>query len=474
MTPAAVNRWKQFAGSVRGRLLRPGDSAWGVARLTENPRFDGARPLGVLLAASGHDIARAFAFAQDNDIAVQLRSGGHSYAGWSSGGGGDTGQPAALVIDCGAMNAVSLDRATATVGAGASLATVYQSIGSKGRAIPGGSCATVGIAGLSQGGGVGVLTRAFGLTCDAVTSMQVVLADGSSVTASADDHDDLFWALRGGGGGHLGMVTSFDFATVAAPDVNTFYLQWPASAAAEVIAAWQDWIDGADPRLWSTLKVLGASRHPTGAIVACAGTWIGPGRALPKRLAELLRSCPAPTSKVTHRRDYLDAMLSYAGCSTLPASRCHTGPGGGLQREAFAATSHVGYESLTGKGIATLIDHVRAAPSSLVEAGLSMDALGGKVADVAPHETAFVHRAARITVQYTATYTGNRGSAAWSFVHDFRNAMTPSWGNHAYVNYADPTLKDYRSAYFGDNAPRLAAIRQTYDPHGFFTQPQDF
>jgi FAD/FMN-containing dehydrogenase len=468
-------RWRQLGHSVQGHLVLPKDSGYRQARLTENPRYDGSRPLAVLAVASAQDIARAFTFAQDNEIPIQMRSGGHSYTGWSSGGGGGTGQPAALVLDCRGLNAVKLSGGSATIGSGAPLAGVYQAIGSAGRAIPGGSCATVGIAGLTQGGGVGVLTRALGLTCDSVKSMQVVLADGSVVTASADEHDDLFWALRGGGGGHLGMVTSFDFDTVAAPTVNTFYLQWPIAAATQVIPAWQDWIDGADPKLWSTLKGLGGSTHGSGAILACAGTWIGSSSGLGGQLGKLLAHTPRPAVNSTHTKSYLDAMRSYAGCASLPASQCHTGPGGGLQREAFAATSHVGYHPLDAKGVRTIVQQVKAAPGSLIEAGLSMDALGGKVAEVAPDETAFVHRKARITVQYTATYDASGAAAtAADYVHGFRKAMTPSWGTAAYVNYIDSTISDYRSAYWGDNAPRLAKVRQAYDPHRFFTQPQDY
>lgn len=467
-------RWATLRRAVAGELLLPGDRGFRAARLTENPRYDDSRPLAVLAAASAADIARAFAFAGEHGIPVQVRSGGHSYPGWSSGGGGGTGQPAALVLDCRGLDGVETDGTTATIGAGASLAAIYQAIGAAGRAIPCGSCATVGIAGLTQGGGVGVLTRDLGLTCDRVRSMQVVLADGSVVTASPDEHDDLFWALCGGGGGHLGAVTSFVFDTVAAPRITAFYLSWPLSAAAKVVPAWQGWIDGADPRLWSTMKALGGARHADGPVLVCAGTWTGPPGALANALRGLLDDTPKPDAHSTATRSYLDTMRSYAGCANLPAARCHTGPGGGLQREAFAATSHVAYEAADAAGVRALVDRVDAVPDSLLEAGISMDALGGRVADIDPEATAFVHRRARFTVQYTATYAGDRAADAAGFVEDLRAAMVPTWGNTAYVNYADASLEDYRSAYWGDNAARLARVRATYDPHRFFTQPQGF
>ncbi|MCW2792966.1 MAG: FAD-binding protein [Nocardioides sp.] len=467
--------WSQLARHVEGTLARPGQASYRTVRVVENPRYDATRPLAVLTVASAADVATAMAFAQDQGIPVAVRSGGHSYPGWSAGGGGGTGLPQALVLDCRDLARVTVSGSTATIGAGAALAPVYDALGRRGRALAGGSCATVGVAGLTQGGGVGVLTRAMGLSCDAVTSMQVVTADLRVRTVSADADPDLFWALRGGGGGHAGVVTSFGFHTSAAPTLSTVYLQWPLSAARRVVGAWQSWAPAADPRLWSTLKALGGRKHPDGPILLLSGTWTGPPDRFEAQLAGLLEHVPAPAVRSTHTRTYLEAMMSYAGCADIPVAQCTTGPGGALTREAFGATSHVAYDVLTPAGITTLVDRVEDAQSSgLLEAGLSMDALGGRVRDLAPDETAFVHREALATVQYTATFPPGRPGAADAYVRGFRAAMVPHWGNHAYVNYSDASIRDYRSAYFGANAARLADVKRTYDPDGFFTQPQDW
>ncbi|MCW2855345.1 MAG: FAD-binding protein [Marmoricola sp.] len=476
-TSSPVSRgvpWADLRRHVGGTLLQSGP-AYDAARLTENPRYDNARPLAVLTASGPADVATALAFAQDHAVPLSIRSGGHSYPGWSAGGAAGTGVPRSLVLDLRRLEDVTWSGTSATIGTGAALAPVYAALAGRGRAIAGGSCATVGLGGLTLGGGVGVLTRALGLTCDAVTAMQVVTADGHlrSVTASQDP--DLFWALRGGGGGHLGVVTSFTFSTTAAPALHTFYASWPIQAAAQVIHAWQSWAPSADARLWSTLKVLGGASHPSGPRILLSGTWTGSGSALPGQLAGLFGQVPPPSARSTASRTYGQAMASYAGCANIPTSRCHTGPGGALDREAFGATSHVAYAPLSPAGISTVLDQVhRATGSGLKEAGLSMDALGGRVRDLGPGDTAFVHRLALMTVQYTATFVGARAAAGDSFVRGFRSAMTPYWGNHAYVNYADPTLPDYRSAYFGANAARLAAVKKTYDPHGFFAQPQGY
>lgn len=454
-TPSGKVPWGRLERSVQGTLARPGDPTYDQVRLLQNPRYDDQRPLAVLSVGSEQDVATGLTFARDHDLPVALRSGGHSYPGWSGGG-----SPRALVLDCRPLDRVALDGRTATVGAGAALAHVYDEIGGRGRAIAGGSCPTVGIAGLTLGGGVGVLTRALGLTCDAVTAMRVVTADGTLRTAGPDDDPDLYWALRGGGGGHLGMVTSFDFATVEAPTISSTYLSWPFSAAEQVIEAWQQWAPTADDRLWSTLKALGGATHSGEPTLLLSGTWVGPTSDLDGQLAGLLDHVPPPSVRSDHVRGYLEAMRAYAGSG---------------EREAFAATSHVMYDELGPAGIADLLGRVQDAQASgLKEAGISIDALGGKVRELGPGESAFVHREALATVQYTATFPPGVGGAAEGYVRGFRDAMLPHWGNHAYVNYADAEITDYRVAYFGDNAGRLDQVRERYDPDGFFTQPQDF
>ena len=318
--------WAQLRRSVQGDLALPRDPSYDAVRLLQNPRYDGQRPLAVLSVASPQDVATGITFARDHDLPVAIRSGGHGYPGWSGGG-----SPRALVIDCRPLDHVLRDETSATIGAGATLAPVYRTLGGAGRAIAGGSCATVGIGGLALGGGVGVLTRAMGLTCDAVTAMTVVTADGRVRAVSADEDPELFWALRGGGGGHLGVVTSFDMTTVAAPTISTVYLEWSFAAAADVIGTWMDWAPSADDRLWSTLKALGGRTHPRQPTLLLSGTWTGPTAAFDGQLAGLLDHVPAPSVRSTHTRSYQAQMAAFAGSGA---------------RQSFGATSHVAYDAL--------------------------------------------------------------------------------------------------------------------------------
>ena len=477
-TPVGPPDWAALASQAKGTVAREGDASYDTVRVTENPRWDDARPLAVLTATSAADVAAGVAFASKYGLPIALRSGGHSYPGYSAGGAAGTGVKPSLVIDSRGMKDVTLAADnTVRIGAGASLAQVYDTLGKAGRALAGGSCATVGITGLTLGGGVGVLVRAYGLTCDSLTEVEIVTADGTVKIANATIEPDLLWACRGGGGGHLGVVTALTFATQPAPDVTMFSLSWPFSSAATVLKAWQAWAPTADPKLWSTLKLLNGPTYTGGPGIFVSGTWLGDHAALPAQLASFIAAAGPPTRNGSSQHNYHDAMMSYAGCSNIPVEECTTDPGGKLSRESFSATSHVAYRALDDAGIQALLAQVTAAKgiAGIKEGGISMDALGGAVAGVASSATAFPHRSALMTVQYTATFpNGTDPTPLDAYVRGFRAALTSEWGDGAYVNYADPTLANPAESYFGANAARLAGIRKKYDPKGFFTQPQSY
>ncbi|MCC3279078.1 FAD-dependent oxidoreductase [Arthrobacter sp. zg-Y40] len=446
----------------------PGDEAFTSARQVENPRFDGAEPLAVLSAASADDVAEGVMFANASGVPLALRSGGHSYAGHSSG-------DSALVIDVRALSAISVAAdGSATIGAGARLIQVYEALGQQGRALAAGSCATVGITGLTLGGGVGVLTRAFGLTSDALRSVEMVSAEGMRMTASADENPDILWACRGGGG-QVGVLTSLTFDTVPAPTITTAFLEWSFADAVPVILAWQAWAPDADPRLWSTLKLLSGGRH-AGPAIQLTATWIGPSSELDANMAGLHQgSGVLPTvNSVQPDRTYQDVMFSFAGCAGgVSAEQCTTGAGGLLQREAFSATSHVPTDLLDRNGAAALVERCMLGQqlAGAREVSVSLDALGGAVRDLHV-ETGFAHRDAYATVQYTATFEDSADPAPYDvFVRESRAAMEPWWGTGAYVNYLDPSITDPGAAYFGSNAARLADIRSSADPSARFALP---
>ncbi|MFE2757028.1 FAD-binding oxidoreductase, partial [Actinosynnema sp. NPDC059335] len=244
-------RWDRLRARLAGELLLPGDDGYDTARLPFNSLFDHHRPAAIARCARPEDVQRCLEEARRSDLRVAARGGGHSYAAYST---PDRG----LVVDLGPMNRIEVrPDGTAVVGAGARLGDVYAALAAAGRCLPLGNCPSVGVAGLTLGGGLGWLQRSYGLTCDWLRAARVVTVDGRLVTASADREPDLFWALRGGGGGNFGVVTSFEFATAPVPEVLTvFRIRFPAGSAADVLGAWQPWSTAAPEHLSTTCVAL--------------------------------------------------------------------------------------------------------------------------------------------------------------------------------------------------------------------------
>ncbi|ROS77699.1 FAD/FMN-containing dehydrogenase [Curtobacterium sp. PhB130] len=457
-TTTGPTTWSALAAATTGTLLRSGSQGWDGARVLRNPRYDDADPQGILRVANADDVTAGLAFARNTNTPVALRSGGHSYTGWSAGGASGTDVPRSLVISTAALDGIEVSGDSVTIGPGAELGDVYAALAKAGRAIGAGSCPTVGIGGLTLGGGVGVLVRSFGLTCDQLTGVTLVTADGAVHRVSSTSEPDLFWACRGGGGGTVGVVTSMTFRTQPAPPVLLVTIVFPWSAAARVVRAWQAWAPKADPKLWSTLKLLGGSRHST-PTVTITGVWTGEKSGADTSVDGFIRSVGVtPTTHTATDMSYGTAMAKL---------------GGGAQRVSQSATSSIGSAALTDSQIDLLVQHAAAAShvSGLTEGGVALDALGGVVSDVGRTDSAFPWRSALCTVQYTAAFRDGADPAPFdAYVRGFRKAMTPAWGSGAYANYCDAAITD-PSAYFDVNTSRLHRIAEQVDPGGVFAQP---
>src|SRR3954447_10449178 len=242
---------------VAGQVLLPGTAEYESARRSQVARFDAVRPNSLVRCREPEDVAQALEFARREGLHVALRSGGHCFAGRSS----TTG----VVIDMSGMNEVSISDGTVTVGAGARLGDVYDTLSAEGVTIAAGCGPTVGIAGLTLGGGLGVLGRSHGLTADQLVAARAVLADGRIVDCDEGHHEDLFWALRGAGGGQFAAVTQLVLRTLPAPDATGFNLVWPWPAAAEVVGAWQAWAPDAGDAVAASLVARAAARGGRGA-----------------------------------------------------------------------------------------------------------------------------------------------------------------------------------------------------------------
>ena len=265
--------WHALARALQGSVLLPGDAGYPAAGHLYNALYtlDAA---AIAQCVSASDVQRSLEFARDHGVELAARSGGHSYGGYSSCPG--------LVIDVSHMQAVSTSGTTgnrhalATVGAGATLINVYTQLAAEGLLVPGGSCPTVGIAGLALGGGIGVFSRAYGLTCDQIASIEIVTADGVVRRCGPGHDEDLYWASRGGGGGNFGIVTSFEFETHPVPaEITLFTLEWPWGTAASVLNAWLRWIPSAPDQLWANCQMFSNGIVGSG-LVKVTGVFVGP------------------------------------------------------------------------------------------------------------------------------------------------------------------------------------------------------
>lgn len=459
------------------KLIRPGGKMYPAAKELFDPRFDFKRPAGIAYCATARDVSACVNFARKFGLTISARSGGHSYGGWSSNNGG-------LIVDVTAINYFNAGTGSVTVGTGIHLIDFYHRLAARGLAVPGGSCATVGIAGLTLGGGVGVLGRAFGLSSDNLEALRIVTADGVIRTASATSNPGLYWASRGGGGGNFGIAVSFTFRTRRLGSVVLFFLQWPWSAAARVFTGWQNWAPYQPDALWSNLHMSAAPGGGT-PVIQVGGTYLGSVagcKALLAKLYSRVGSAPLNPGNV-FLTSYLNAMMIEAGCGSYSFTQCHLPsqtPDGKLARVPSYAKSDFFTKKIPPAGIAKMvagIERMRGVRGAAGGVGaIAFDAFGGALNRPSATSTAFVHRNSLYLAQYSTSWNEGAGGAGSGRQHDwlrsFYGSLHPYASGQAYVNYQDPDLANWQAAYYGTNLARLRTVKTSYDPHQLFKFPQ--
>src|SRR5262249_50269528 len=259
--------WRALTAALEGEVVFPGSPRYEEIRRPQIPRFHDVRPQAVVLCRTPEDVVEAIAFARRSGIEVAVRSGGHDFAGRSSGPG--------MVLDLTPMHSLEVSDGLATVGPGFRLGDLYAALAQHEVTIPGGCGATVGIGGQALGGGLGLLGRSWGLTSDHVAAARVVLADGRVVQCDEQRHEDLFWALRGAGALGLGVVTRLTLRTVPEPAATSFPLKWPYARAWALIAAWQEWSPTGPDGLAASLLVTAGGEAGADPVVHLFGSMIG-------------------------------------------------------------------------------------------------------------------------------------------------------------------------------------------------------
>lgn len=448
-----VSTLDRFSAGLSGNVVRPEDPTYGDVRLGWNRRFD-PRPSLIVRAANTADVAATVRFARDTNVPLTVRSGGHSLAGYSS-------MDDAILLDLGDLRGLDIDPVArlADVGPGLSAGAYGAAAQAYGLATPHGDTSSVGIGGLTLGGGIGWLVRKYGLTIDSLVSAEMVTADGRIVTVDADHEPELFWGLRGGGG-NFGIVTRF---TSRLHPVDRFMggaivLPSTPDVVAEMLAAAADAPEGLTviPLLMHlpALPFVAAEHHGTlGCIVMVA--WTGSHEAGQRALAPIRAIAPAMGDMV--------APMPY------PAIYSLTEEAGKPVADVSRSTFLDGFERST---LAALIDGMAAAPSPFT--ALQFRVLGGAMAGVASDATAFAHRSAPFMLTILDAFEDAADAPmheAWvGSMYDL--VARDSTG--VYVNFLHREGPDrIHDAYPGATYQRLVELKRTWDPTNLFRNNQN-
>ncbi|RFS86598.1 FAD-binding oxidoreductase [Actinomadura spongiicola] len=468
-------RWDRLRRHLRGRLVLPSDADYPKAKQLYQVEFDEIHPQAIAYCTCTSDVSLSLRFAQDHDLHLAVRSGGHSHGGYSTTPG--------LVIDVSRMNSVVPGVNSTSIGTGAQTVDITNALAPAGLAVSTGYCPTVAAGGFLQGGGVGLLTRATGIASDKVKSARVVLADGRTVTASPSQHEDLYWALRGGGGGNFGIVTSYEVTPTPLTHLATTILIWRYDQALDMLDGWTRWLEDAPWTIGSGLNVQLEDSAPGKVPVASVlvgSTDTGPGfTAEVERLISLVGH--APTFRRNEVEPYQKIMMGLFDCDDLTVDECHrsdTFPTGRLPRAAFGfERGRMFGDAMPRDGWAktlALFDTERRAGQTHQ---LQVTALGGHANALSRTETAYVHRDTRFMVTLYGWHregpvSDEDKAVAGRWIDAAFNVIDPYSNGETYQNFIDPRLTDWKRSYYAENYRRLQRVKRHYDPHNVFRSPQ--
>ncbi|GAA4009224.1 FAD-binding oxidoreductase [Streptomyces marokkonensis] len=441
-------RWNALRRHLHGDLILPSDPRYGQAREQSLRQFDTTHPMAVAYCQSTKDVQTVLAFAQDKAIHAVPRSGGHSFGGYST----TTG----IILDVSRLNQITTDGTLVTIGAGTQQVDALTALTPHGLALASGLCPTVGAGGFIQGGGIGHQTRKYGMACDRLVSAEVVLANRRVVQASATENPDLYWALRGNGGGNYGVVANYTLEPIRRNTLIGYRLVWTQGDAVATIDNWQQWVTRA-PNDLSSLLIAGTTSPPSPTIViSIAGIWYGTEENLNHHIDELIAAIGVPPlNRTVAERTVQQGMMQIYGCGTLTTAQCHrtgTTPESMLPRWNYYRTRCRMFDRpMPPTDIEDLLTALTDPTHSTTgqTRKLYFEALGGAANEPARTDTAYVHRTTQILAGLTAELPHPTPTT-----HD--TTTTENWLTHgftilnrhslpeSYQNYMDPTLKNWQ------------------------------
>jgi FAD/FMN-containing dehydrogenase len=449
-TVIATHDLAQFRENFSGPIVVQADPGYNDARSVWNGMID-RYPAIVAQAASAADIAPAVQFARRLGLPLAVRSGGHSVAGNSTVDGG-------LVLDLSRLRRVSVDAdaRTVTVDAGVTLADIDRATALYNLAVPIGVVSSTGVAGLTLGGGIGWLTRPYGLTVDSLVSAEVVTVDGETLTASESENSELFWGLRGGGG-NFGVVSSFTYRAYPLPErvfVGNFVYAEPRwRDALRAYAAWTRDLPDELTSIASFLVPPPAMELGDAPLLIMGFVWSGPDTETPAHLVETLRADASPDGDIVGPVPWVDWQSAVDGM---------------FPRGARAYWKNTSFDELNDEVIDAIVR--RASEQTWFGTGFDIHHLGGAFSQVEEDATPFPNRSARFWLNVYGFWTDAADDEARvRFVRGLADDMAPFSTGGQYVNFmaAETDIEPAAAAlsvYGAKKLARLTALKRAYDP----------
>ena len=457
--------WGGLQKGIAGAVVLPGSPDYDAVRKPFEARFHDVRPQAVVLCESTNDVAETLRLAVRSGLQTTPRSGGHCFAGRSSSEG--------IVIDVTPLHSVSVSVSdgVATIGAGARLGDVYASLHPRGLTLAAGSCPSVGIAGLTLGGGLGILGRKYGLTSDQLLGAQIVLADGRVVDCD-DSHDpELFWGLRGAGAGNFGVVTSLVFRTHPASSATNFHLTWSFTQAAAVIEAWQEWAPAAPDELYASVLVTASSDVERPPAIDLLGSMLGSEADTTELLNKFLARAGEDPTSAFHKHMSREETTRY-WAELEVTDRDDPGQEEAPQQEFRFLKSEFFRRPLPAEAIRQLLGNLAEGRVQGQSRELDFSPWGGAYNSVRDDTTAFVHRHELFSLKHAtavdAASSNEAKAPAQRWLTESWKSVRPWGSGHVFPNFPDPTLDDWQYAYYGSNYDRLMKVKRTYDPNNSF------
>jgi len=438
---------QEFKARLRGELIQPGEPNYEAARKVFNGMID-RRPALIVRCLGVADVIAAVNFAREAHLLTAIRGGGHGVAGNAVCDGG-------LVIDLSVMRSVQVDlkNQTARAEGGATWGDFDHETQAFGLGTTGGIVPSTGIAGLTLGGGLGYLNRKHGLACDNLLSAEVVTADGRLLQASAEDHADLFWGLRGGGG-NFGVVTSFQYRLHRVGPVLGGQIVYPLDQAKKVLRFYRDWSAASPDEVRADATLVSGLEGPVLSVIVCYCGALQEG----EKVLRPLRSCGSPIVDTV-------APVPYATVQNLLSAVFQ--PGWlNYWKSGFI-------QSLSDDAIEAMADFFSGAVPGFF-AAIAIEHLGGAVGRVSLQETAFGHRDAQYSLLVARMWQDPAESAVnIDWARRCYQTAEPFLKDGVYVNYLGDEGESRVIAAYGANYERLAAIKKKYDPMNFFCLNQN-